>query len=128
MSAWEDLDLTRIRANCPSCGEIDLRPQDIELHVVRSDAGEVAAGSSYTFACPACTGHIVKPADERIARLLATGGVPVNITSDGAHAAPTPRPDHPEDPPTGPPFGYDDILDLHLLLQRDDWFETLALH
>jgi hypothetical protein len=117
--------MTRIRANCPSCGEIDLRPQDIELHVVRSDAGEVAEGSSYTFACPACTGHIVKPADERIARLLATGGVPVNISSDPPPEVVS-RPTHPEAPPSGPPFGYDDLLDLHLLLQREDWLDRLV--
>lgn len=124
--------MTRIRANCPACGEIDLRPEDIELHVVRSEAGQVGEGSNYTFACPTCTEHVVKPADERIARLLATGGVPVSITTTGNGSdsvrtiemvATEP---HPEAPPSGTAFTYDDILDFHQLLDSDDWFQQLT--
>lgn len=110
--------MTRIRATCPRCGEIDLRPQDIELQVVRSNLGEVADGSRYSFSCPDCADTVIKPADERIASLLRSGGVPIV-------ERPT-APRHPEDPPPGPRFMSDDVLDLHLLLEQPDWFEALA--
>lgn len=121
--------MTRIRATCPDCGEVDLQPSDIELHIVRSVVGEVGDGSRYRFACPGCEVTVTKPADERIARLLATGGVEIAIertTTEDLLPAEALRLAHPESPGTGPDFTYDDLLDLHLQLQRDDWFNELA--
>lgn len=112
--------MTRIRATCPSCGEVDLRPADIELRVHRSPHGDVAEGSSYAFDCPGCTQVVVKPADERVARLLTTGGVPMSVL--GTHQT---LAEHPEQPPPGPPLTRDDLLDLHLLLRRPDWYDEL---
>jgi predicted RNA-binding Zn-ribbon protein involved in translation (DUF1610 family) len=120
--------VTRIRASCPSCGEVDLQPMDVTLRVIRRDDGNVGPGSNYRFACPDCEQLVTKPADDRIAQLLTTGGVPVEDRPEGsAHEAPdaADRP-HPESPPTGPPLTHDDLLDLHLLLEREDWFEQLA--
>lgn len=121
--------MTRIRATCPDCGEIDLRPADIELHILRSIEGEVGDGSTYRFSCPACAEAVVKPADERIARLLATGGVTVSVDEFGhdlddklLHLVDT---THPELPPGGPRFTADDVLTFHQQLQGDDWFERL---
>ncbi len=111
--------MTRIRASCPACGEVDLRPDDVVLHVVRADDGLVSDGSEYRFRCPSCADEVAKPADERIAQLLTTGGVPV------AELAPQ-LPPHPEFPPGGPAFDHDDLLDLHLLLARADWFRDLV--
>ena len=108
--------MTRIRATCPACGEVDLRPTDIRLTVEHDVFGDVGAGSCYRFACPTCTDEVVKPADERIARLLRTGGVAVDRPV--AHA-------HPEAPPTGPRLTVDDLLALHQLLEGDTWFEEL---
>lgn len=123
--------MTRIRATCPDCGEVDLTPADIELRIIRSEVGEVGEGSNYRFACPTCTVLVTKPADERIARLLATGGVEISIdraatavqTMDPAERV---RLSHPERPAAGPALTADDLLDLHLRLQADDWFEELA--
>jgi len=110
--------VTRIRASCPACGEVDLRPDDVVLHVVRADDGLVCDGSEYRFRCPTCADEVAKPADERIAQLLTTGGVPI------AEAQPE-LPPHPEFPPGGPALDHDDLLDLHLLLAEDGWFEQL---
>ncbi len=110
--------MTRIRASCPTCGEVDLRPDDVVLHVVRAGDGLVSDGSEYRFQCPSCADEVAKPADERIAQLLTTGGVPV------AETAPA-LPPHPEFPPDGPAFDHDDLLDLHVLLSGDDWFTDL---
>lgn len=118
--------MTRIRATCPTCGEIDLRPRDIRLDVVRDTDGDVADGSTYRFACPSCHAEVVKPADERIARLLVTGGVEIGTSSDDdLERLIDQRPPHPEVRPDGPGFTADDVLDLHLLLARDDWFSQL---
>lgn len=123
--------MTRIRATCPDCGEIDLLPADIALHIVRGDDGEVGDGSNYRFACPTCTVVVTKPADDRIARLLATGGVEISIdrhelcveTADRAEEL---RRNHPEGPGAGPRLDYDDLLDFHLALQGEEWFSELA--
>lgn len=122
--------MTRIRATCPECGEVDLQPSDIELRIVRGDDGEVGDGSNYRFSCPTCTVLVTKPADERIARLLATGGVEISIERDALSVATTERavddrPPHPESPAAGPALTYDDLLDLHLALEGEAWFEEL---
>ena len=119
--------MTRIRANCPSCGEVDLSPGQVLLRIVRDAAGEVGDGSCYRFACPDCDETVRKPADERIAQLLTTGGVPIEeLDHDAADAVlEADLPPHPEAPPSGPPLTHDDLLDLHLLLRTDGWFEQL---
>lgn len=115
--------MTRIRAKCPQCGEVDLRPHDIQLEIVRTFVGEVADGSNYRFLCPDCQEIVTKPADERIARLLATGGVPITVSGD--ELIDRLANEHPEFPPDGPAFTHDDLLDFHLLLEGDGWFTTL---
>lgn len=119
--------MTRIRANCPECGEVDLRPYDIELEVVRDAEGEIGAGSAYRFVCPDCSDLVSKPADARIARLLATGGVPMVVTEgpDGPDDTGGPAAAHPERPPAGPAFTYGDLTTFHALLEGDDWFSHL---
>ena len=112
--------MTRIRASCPECGEVDLLPEDVVLHVVRAPDGLVATGSNYRFACPDCAGTVTKPADDRIAQLLTTGGVP--IEEDALEPL---LPPHPEAPPAGRALTRDDLLDLHLLLRSDGWFDEL---
>jgi predicted RNA-binding Zn-ribbon protein involved in translation (DUF1610 family) len=119
--------VTRIRASCPSCGEVDLQPMDVTLRVIRRDDGNVGPGSNYRFACPDCEQLVTKPADDRIAQLLTTGGVPVEDRAEGSsHGPSTTGTPHPEAPPAGPPLTHDDLLDLHLLLEREDWFARLA--
>ncbi|MEX1177883.1 MAG: hypothetical protein WEB09_05435 [Nitriliruptor sp.] len=113
--------MTRIRATCPSCGEVELRPLDVTLRRVIDEIGEISDGSCYRFSCPDCTEMVEKPADERIVSLLATGGVAVE---DVGPAVDT-RPAHPETPPHGPALTFDDLLDLHELLEDPSWFDRL---
>lgn len=120
--------MTTIRVSCPQCGAVDLAPTDVQLTVVRGEDTPVGPESHYSFHCPTCADDIAKPADERIARLLTTGGVHMEV-----RGAPSPyhpsaqRTGHPESPSPGPAFTVDDLLDFHLALQCDDWFERLAL-
>jgi predicted RNA-binding Zn-ribbon protein involved in translation (DUF1610 family) len=120
--------VTRIRASCPECGEVDLTPPDVTLRIVRSPDGLVGDGSNYRFSCPDCDQVVTKPADERIAQLLTTGGVPVEdeeTSADEAALFEALKPTHPERPPVGPTLTLDDLLDLHLLLTSEDWFDQL---
>lgn len=118
--------MTRIRASCPSCGEVDLRPSQLTLTIVRDAEGGIASGTSYRFRCPACTHLVAKPADARIADLLRTGGVHAEEAASEPVAPVDNRPPHPESPPGGPALTCDDLLDLHLLLEQPDWFARLV--
>lgn len=113
--------MTTIRATCPTCGEVELTPEQIRLTVIRSDEVPVGPDSHYSFECPTCLEDVDKPADERIARLLSTGGVPVTVVDESEGSLP----EHPEYPQGGPALTYDDLLDFHLLLVEDGWFEEL---
>lgn len=122
--------MTRIRATCPSCGEVDLQPTDIRLEIVGDDDTHVHDGSYYAFSCPDCAGMVTKPADDRIARLLRSGGVVVTYrsvspTMDAEIARAVALLDHPEGIPIAPPLTPDDLLDFHLLLEGENWFDEL---
>lgn len=114
--------MTRIRATCPDCGEVDLQPDEVILRLVRDDEGAVATGSCYRFVCPACDSVVTKPADVRIAELLTTGGVAVEDAQEVRQLPP-----HPERPRTDlPSLTLDDLLDLHFALEDNGWFDTLV--
>ena len=101
--------MTTIRATCPTCGEVGLTPDEIDLRV---DPGG-GNPAFYAFHCPTCLVVVRKPADDRIVRLLASGGVEIRqlISPSSRHS--------------GPPFTHDDLLDFHGLLATDDWFSEL---
>jgi predicted RNA-binding Zn-ribbon protein involved in translation (DUF1610 family) len=105
--------MTTIKATCPTCGEVGLTPDEVELRVDRSGREE----SFYAFTCPACLSVVRKPADQRIVRLLVSGGVELREIKPRVRL---------RDRSTGPAFTHDDLLDLHTLLQSDDWFDTLV--
>lgn len=116
--------MTRIRANCPDCGDVELAPEEVLIEVAHDDDDLVGEGSAYRFVCPDCTTTVRKPADERIVQLLISGGVPLEV----AEPEDPPVAVHPEQAVGGPPLTHDDLLDLHLLLAREDWFDALAEH
>ena len=116
--------MTRIRANCPDCGDVELAPEDMLIEVAHDESDLVGEGSSYRFVCPDCATTVRKPADERIVQLLVSGGVPLEV----AEPQEAPLIAHPEQASGGPPLTHDDLLDLHLLLERENWFQALAEH
>lgn len=103
--------MTTIRATCPTCGEVELTPDDIELRVCTH-----APASYYQFECPLCGTEIQKPADDRVVQLLISGGVSATVWE---------LPEEVREERGGPAFTFDDILDFHLLLEAPDWFESL---
>ena len=109
--------MTTIRATCPTCGEVGLTPEEIELRVDDSDS----TSSYYAFACPSCFGTVRKPADERVVRLLISGGV--EVLEMAAAAPPARRLSERFD---GPQITHDDLLDFHALLDNENWFDELT--
>ena len=47
-----------IKTTCPTCGEVDLTADRVELRIAIG-----GSGSSYAFDCPRCCERIRKPAD-----------------------------------------------------------------
>ena len=98
--------MTTIKATCPTCGEVSLAAEDILLRI-----GTGGSSSTYGFSCPECKSFVEKPADERVVRLLLSGGVLPTMVNMPAEALET---------KLGPPLDYDDLLSFHELLERDD--------
>jgi hypothetical protein len=114
--ADEASDMATIRANCPTCGQVDLPAEEISL--------EVAAGGDrgrYAFTCPDCSADITRAADGRVVGLLRAAGATSNVAE-----APEPKgeslPAADRNPcRDAPPFTMDDMIDLHFLLQDETW-------
>jgi hypothetical protein len=106
--------VTTIKATCPDCGEVDLTADDILLRI-----GPSKAVNTYGFSCPDCSEFVQKAADDRVVRLLLSGGVvpvPVHVPAEALE-------NH-----EGPLINHDDLLDFHVLLEGDDWFDQLVGH
>lgn len=100
--------MTTIRANCPSCGDVQLTADDLTVRVCADDER-----GSYCFRCPACQRAVAKEASRRIVDLLVSSGVRMQVWRLPAELGET---------RVGPPLTPDDLLDFHLLLQEDGWF------
>jgi hypothetical protein len=104
--------VTTIRANCPSCGDVQLTAGDLTVRVC-SDTEQ----GSYNFRCPSCRAAVAKDASRRIVDLLVSSGVRMQVWRLPAELS---------ESRTGPTLTPDDLLDFHLLLQTGSWFERLA--
>jgi len=105
------ISVTTIRANCPTCGDVQLRANDLVVRVCSDDES-----GSYTFRCPTCTVAVAKGASKRIVDLLVSSGVRMEVWRLPAELS---------EPHLGPVLQPDDLLDFHLMLGRDDWFAEL---
>ena len=104
--------MTTIRANCPSCGDVQLTADDLTVRVCADDES-----GSYCFLCPDCRCAVAKEASRRIVDLLVSSGVRMQVWRLPAELA---------ESRLGPPLTPDDLLDFHLHLQDSAWFERLA--
>lgn len=93
--------MTTIKVTCPECGDVDLRPGDLELNVAPTWA-------TYTFQCLECGEEIRKPADAEIVDLLSSAGVRSTVL-----------PAEIFEQRNGVAIDYDDLLDFGLALQDD---------
>jgi len=94
--------MTTIKASCPTCGDVDLKPADLRLVVCTRPEW-----STYAFDCPACEDEVKKPADQEVVSLLISGGVKAQRWHIPAEAL---------EEHAGRPISYDDLLDFVLAL------------
>ena len=121
------VDMTTIRTTCPRCGEVDMGPTAIELHVVRG-----GREGTYRFTCPTCMDDVEKRADRKIVALLVSAGV--DVAGRGGTIADElpfegPPMDEPPSPFAGlPVFTIDDVIDFHFRLQDDREIQSFLAH
>ncbi len=100
-----------IRATCPDCGDVVISREAMQVRICAEDRS-----GSYCFQCPSCKMRVSKAAEDRIVQLLVAGGVELRIWHLPAELY---------EEVGGARINYDDILDFHLVLQRDDWMEQI---
>ena len=105
--------MTTVRAQCPACGDVKLQIHDLTVLVC---ADEVTPGS-YRFRCPLCDETVNRAASARIVDLLVSAGAPHELWRWPAELS---------ERPDGPTLTPDDLLDLHVLLSGDGWFDELV--
>ncbi len=92
--------MTRIRARCPECGDVEFGICDIAV------IGESGCESGYRFNCPSCADAVERAAvPDVIALLLSAGAVRAEL------------------PP--PAISEDDVSKFQELLDSPDWFKSL---
>lgn len=109
--------MATIRASCPDCGDVAFTHRDIQVRISAEDGSGI-----FEFRCPGCVVTVVKSADPRTIDLLlasgveeATSNLPAELFESSARNA------------SGDLISYDDILDFHDLLHRDEnWFKNLV--
>lgn len=104
--------MTTIRANCPTCGDVQLKAGQLVVRVCSDDDQ-----GSYCFTCPECDRAVAKEASQRIVDLLVSSGVRLQVWR---------RPAELREARSGPTLTPDDLLDFHLLLQDDVWFDDVV--
>ena len=93
---------------------MQLTADDLTVRVCADDER-----GSYCFRCPDCERAVAKEASRRIVDLLVGSGVRMQVWRLPAEL---------NESHNGPTLQPDDLLDFHLHLQSDDWFDQLAAH
>ncbi len=102
--------MAKIRASCPTCGDVELATPDLAVRVCADDNS-----GTYNFRCPTCDMRVAKAAERHIVDLLGASGVEVVVWTLPAELS---------ERPVGRPISHDDLLDFHDLLQNDDALQT----
>lgn len=71
---------------------------------------------SYCFRCPSCAQAVAKDASKRIVDLLVSSGVRMEVWRLPAEL---------NEAHVGPPLSPDDLLDFHLMLGEEGWFDEV---
>lgn len=103
--------MATVRATCPTCADVALTTGDLCVQVC-SDTNQ----GSYSFRCPRCRLAVSNQADPRIVDLLVSSGVRLRRWSLPAEL---------HEPKWGAAFSWNDVLELHDLLEQPDWLAQL---
>jgi hypothetical protein len=99
---------------------VDVRAEQVLLHLLEDSPDGV-----YSFVCPACREDVEKRADQRIVSLLISAGVATGDRRPHPNAIGPAEPDPRGSLPEAPPFTWDDLIELHFLLEDDRFLEEL---
>jgi hypothetical protein len=126
--------MIQIEGTCSGCGtDLDLTPADLLLLVpveaesrpqpASRSASESGSEPRLVFDCSECGSTCAITIESGLAVVLQAHGVAAlaDLELEPATAEP-----HPENPPPGPALTADDLIELHVLLERENWFDELA--
>ncbi len=99
--------MATIKAACPRCGTVRLRPHEVTVRVCGDDGS-----ATYRFCCPRCSVRVSHATTPAVVDLLVQAGV---------HREDWRWPAELGETQDGPPLTTDDLLDFHLLLHAADW-------
>lgn len=99
--------MTTIRARCPSCGDVQLRAEDL-MALAHINVGEVES-YTYNFLCQGCGVRVSKDASKRIFELLTSSGVKMIFVGRAKEL---------DEVHDGPKLVPDDLLDFHEALEN----------
>ena len=103
--------MTKIRARCPSCG-------DVEFGIERIVVIGATDANSYRFACPTCEEQVSRSAVPDVIELLVSAGVrrePAHVPLSNAKAKSVET----------KPLTEHDVSSFRELLSSPDWFDSL---
>ena len=103
-----------IRASCPTCGDVELTTRDVRVLLCSS-----TYESSYAFQCPSCRLAVAKPAEPRVVDVLLASGIALTVWHMPAEL---------DEPRSGAPITYDDLLDFHFQLRNGGTLDDLLGH
>ena len=99
--------MTRIRARCPDCGDVEFSIDEIVVLALPPSSG------AYRFTCPSCGDPVSRTAVPDVIELLLSAGVRKQ------------RVDHPSLMAAERQFTERDIADFRQVLASPDWFDRL---
>jgi hypothetical protein len=102
---------TTVRVVCPDCGEVTVAICALEVEI-----GNDTAASSYSFACPTCSGRVRRETSVQVVNILFAEGVRIRVRE---------VPQEAYEAHSGPPISWDDLLDFHISLEGEGWFDSL---
>ncbi|MDX6201666.1 MAG: hypothetical protein QOJ83_1166 [Frankiales bacterium] len=110
--------MTIVQISCPECSTRAEVPITGVLLVAAPET-DTEHGALAFWICQGCRSLVGQPVGWVDFARLASAGAQLLAEE------PDQLPPHPESPAPGPTWAYDDVLDLHLLLNRPDWFLEL---
>jgi hypothetical protein len=100
-----DMNTTTIKATCPQCGDVDLKPAELRLITTDTLTGQQ---HTFRFDCRACESHVQGAASVDIAAALRRSGVQEQFRRLPAEV---------REPHTGEPICEDDVIAFGMWLE-----------
>jgi hypothetical protein len=112
--------MAMVSINCPRCGVIALAPAEAFFVAAVDEAFNEKQAGAACWICAGCDDLVVISIGWRLILPMLNVGVPLI-----EECVELDRPPHPECPAPGRPFTLDDLLNLHELLNTDNWIDTV---